>query len=481
MSYNYSSDSDVSLFDSIEQSGQQAPPSDPPSAPPTEDWIKNMTPEQLESMRQFIMKQQEEAAARLKKQQEEEAARLKKQQEEEEARRKKQEEEEAARLKKQQEEEEAARLKKKQEEEARRKKKQEEEALARLKQEDDARRKNPYVPYVPISNKVFPPPRSYNIIQVPPPPPPPSNQQIPPPPRVLARPSAFVENQKLGSNPKEETKIEGEEEEVDHEQEQEPVHREPYKPPKSVHDMKSNSDYKEDNVRPFDFRDEMERIIEENENLKDRLTKLEERMTGVEFHIEDINHNAEELRKDIDNSDEYTIELMKLELAPKKVAKYINKIHDLKKDVSNLKNAQQAGPPTDDAFAEKLTRSNLMMKEADYLKNMLEAVESYDKKKAPDPISVFKSYGWKLSNCVYHLRPYLSQEEKEKLDKACSFERGGKKQSPKQVLKAIRQFGESMEKNEIQRNSESKSKGHEFQYHFPHLEDNIVDDDDYPQ
>ena len=460
MSYNYSSDSDVSLFDSIEQSGQQAPPSDPPSAPPTEDWIKNMTPEQLESMRQFIMKQQEEAAARLKKQQEEE---------------------EAARLKKKQEEEEAARLKKKQEEEARRKKKQEEEALARLKQEDDARRKNPYVPYVPISNKVFPPPRSYNIIQVPPPPPPPSNQQIPPPPSVLARPSAFAEKQKLGSNPKEETKIDGEEEEVDHEQEQEPVHREPYKPPKSVHDMKSNNDYKEDNVRPFDFRDEMERIIEENENLKDRLTKLEERMTGVEFHIEDINHNAEELRKDIDNNDEYALELMKLELAPKKVAKYINKIHDLKTDVANLKNAQQAGPPTDDAFAEKLTRSKLMMKEADYLKNMLEAVESYDKKKAPDPISVFKSYGWKLSNCVYHLRPYLSQEEKEKLDKACSFERGGKKQSPKQVLKAIRQFGESMEKNEIQRNSESKSKGHEFQYHFPHLEDNIVDDDDYPQ
>ena len=73
MSYNYSSDSDVSLFDSIEQSGQQAPPSDLPSAPPTEDWLKNMTPEQLESMRHAIMKQQQlfeqEAATRLKKKQ----------------------------------------------------------------------------------------------------------------------------------------------------------------------------------------------------------------------------------------------------------------------------------------------------------------------------------------------------------------------------------------------------------------------------
>ena len=84
---------------------------------------------------------------------------------------------------------------------------------------------------------------------------------------------------------------------------------------------------------------------------------------------------------------------MKLELAPKKVAKYINSIRDLKKDVSYLKNAQQAGPPTDDAFAEKLARSKLMIVEVDYLRKKLEAIESNDRKKAPDPISVFKSYG----------------------------------------------------------------------------------------
>lgn len=55
MSYNYSSDSDVSLFDLIEQSSQQAPPLDLPP----DDWLKNMTQEQLESMRQYIMKQQQ--------------------------------------------------------------------------------------------------------------------------------------------------------------------------------------------------------------------------------------------------------------------------------------------------------------------------------------------------------------------------------------------------------------------------------------
>ena len=464
MSFQYSSDSDVSLFDSIEQLGQQAPPSDPPSAPPADDWFKNMTPEQLESMKQYIMKQQEEAA-RLKKQQEEDEARRKKKQQQEEEERKKQQQEEEEERKKQQQEEEAATRRKKQQQE-------EEEALARLKQEDDARRKKQQ--YVPFSSKVFPPPRYHPLL----PPTPNTLPKIPPPPPRLgpiSRPSGFIEPQKTSTNPKEETKIE------DVVEEPSPARKEPYKPPKSVHEMKSNSDYKEDNVRPFDFREEMERLIEENENLKDRLTKLEEKMTGVEFHIEDINHNAEELRKDIDNNDEYALELMKLELAPKKVAKYINKIHDLKKDVADLKNAQQAGPPTDDAFAEKLARSRLMMVEVDYLRNMMDAIESYDKKKAPEMINVFKSYGWKLSNCIYHLRPYLSPEEKEKLDKACSFERKGKKQSPKQVLNAIKQFGESMEKNEIERNSDSKSKGHEFQYHFPYLEDNVVDDDDYPQ
>ena len=171
----------------------------------------------------------------------------------------------------------------------------------------------------------------------------------------------------------------------------------------------------------------------------------------------------------------YTLELMKLELAPRKVAKYINSVHDLKKDVSYLKNARPSGSPTDDSFAEKLARSKLMLAEVENLRYI------FDKIKTGDQTKLFKSYGWKLSNCVYHLRQYLSQEEKEKLDKACSFERSGRKQSPKQVLKAMRQWGESMEKNEIQRNSESKVKGNEFQYHFPHLDDNVVDDDDYPQ
>ena len=217
----------------------------------------------------------------------------------------------------------------------------------------------------------FPPLRSYITIQVPPPP---SNQQIPPPPSVLARPSAFAVNQKLSTNPKEETKIEGEEEEVDHEQEQEPVHREPYKPPKSVHEMKVNDDYKEDNVRPFDFQDEIDRIREENEILKDQIAKLETRMTAVEFNVEDINHNAEDLRKDIDNNDMYTLEPMKLELAPRKVAKYINCVHDLKKDVSYLNNARPSGSPTDDSFAEKLARSKLMMAEVENLRNMIETI-----------------------------------------------------------------------------------------------------------
>ncbi|KAK8890542.1 hypothetical protein M9Y10_035319 [Tritrichomonas musculus] len=104
--------------------------------------------------------------------------------------------------------------------------------------------------------------------------------------------------QKPSSNPKEETKIEGEE--VDHEQE--PVPREPYKLPKSVHEMKVNDDFKEDNVRPFDFQEEIDRIREENEFLKDRIAKLETRMTAEEINIKDINHNDEELSQDVDNS-----------------------------------------------------------------------------------------------------------------------------------------------------------------------------------
>ena len=274
---------------------------------------------------------------------------------------------------------------------------------------------------------------------------------------------------------KEETKIEGEEEEVDHEQEPSPARKEPYKPPKSVHDMKSNSDYKEDNVRPFDFREEMEQLIEENENLKERLTKLEEKMTGVEYNIQDINHNAEELRKDIDDNDEYALELMKLELAPKKVAKYINKIHDLKKDVADLKNAQQAGPPTTDSFAEKYVRTQLMDNELDHLRYMFDTIPQTS---TAEQTSLFKTYGWKLSNCIYHLRPYLSPEEKEKLDNSCDFVKKDRRQSPKQVMKNIKTFNEGMIKNQYQQKSDMKSKGNEFQYNFPHLDD---DDNGYPQ
>ena len=70
----------------------------------------------------------------------------------------------------------------------------------------------------------------------------------------------------------------------------------------------------------------------------------------------------------------YTLELMKLDLAPKKVAKYINCVHDLKKDVSYLKNARPSGSPTDDSFAEKLARSKLMMAEVENLRNMIETI-----------------------------------------------------------------------------------------------------------
>ncbi len=88
---------------------------------------------------------------------------------------------------------------------------------------------------------------------------------------------------------------------------------------------------------------------------------------------------------------------------------------------------------------------------------------------------------WKLSNSVYRIQPYLSQEEKEKLDNACSFLRNEKRQSPKQVMKAIKQFCETLEKNLYQWNSDMKLKGREFQYHFPHLDDDIDVDDGYPQ
>ena len=190
--------------------------------------------------------------------------------------------------------------------------------------------------------------------------------------------------QKPSSNPKGETKIE-EDDEVDHEQapaskKHTPVPREPYKPPKSVHKMKVNYDYKEDNVRPFDFQDEIDRIREENEYLKERIAKLETRMAIVEINIEDVNHNAEELRNDVDSSVKYTIELRKIDLAPRKVAKYISEVHDIKKDLANLKNARPSGSPTNDSFAEKLARLQLLELELDNLPNMLDTLTTNDQK-----------------------------------------------------------------------------------------------------
>lgn len=56
-------------------------------------------------------------------------------------------------------------------------------------------------------------------------------------------------------------------------------------------------------------------------------------MNTIEINIEDMNNNAEELRKDLDSNSKYTIELMKIEKSPKKMAKYVNQFHDVKKDV----------------------------------------------------------------------------------------------------------------------------------------------------
>lgn len=47
-------------------------------------------------------------------------------------------------------------------------------------------------------------------------------------------------------------------------------------------------------------------------------------MNTIEINIEDMNNNAEELRKDLDSNSKYTIELMKIEKSPKKMAKYVN-------------------------------------------------------------------------------------------------------------------------------------------------------------
>ncbi|KAK8870579.1 hypothetical protein M9Y10_008465 [Tritrichomonas musculus] len=203
--------------------------------------------------------------------------------------------------------------------------------------------------------------------------------------------------QKLNSNPKGETKIE--EEEVDREpgpasKKHTPVPREPYKPPKSVHEMKVNDDYKEDNVRPFDFQDEIDRIREENESLKEQISNLETRMATFEINIKDVNHNSKELRNYVDSSVKYTIELQKLELAPRKVAKYINKVHNIKKDVTNLKNARPCGSPTNDSFAEKLARSKLIEQELENLRNLLGTLAANDQKTVEEQTKLFKSNGW---------------------------------------------------------------------------------------
>ena len=451
---------------------------------PTGDWFKNMTPEQLESMKQYIMKQQEEA--RLKKQREEEEARLKKQREEEEARLKQEEED---RLKHQQEEE--ARLKKQHDEEA--------AALARLKKQDEeAAAASRPKPFVPFSKQVLPPPRYHPLL----PPTPSSFQQTPPPlpPRLAPisrpRPAGFIDVQKPSSNPKGETRIDVDDEQAPAPDEQAPapdeqeaaskkhtpVPDEPYKPPKHVKEMRVDDDYKEDNVRPFSFQDEIEQIRQENEELKERLNQMETRMAAAEINIEDINNNAEDLRKDVDNSTKYTVELMKLDKSPRKIAKYVDQFHDVKKDVENLKNARPCGPQANDSFAEKVARAQLMQRELDNLKNMMETLASSgDKKPVPDQITLFKTYGWKLSNTIYRLRPVLSAEEQEKLDNACSFLRKNKRQSPKQVMNAIQQFIDTLMKNIYQRNSDMKLKGNEFQYHFPHLDDDDDDEDGFLQ
>ena len=242
--------------------------------------------------------------------------------------------------------------------------------------------------------------------------------------------------------------------------------------------MKVNDDYKEDNVRPFDFQDEIDRIRKENESLKELIANLETRMATVEINIKDVNHNAKELRNDVDRSVKYTIKLKKLDLAPRKVAKYINKVHDIKKDMANLKKALPSGSPTNDSFAEKLKRSKLIERELENLRNMLDTLAANDQKTVEEQTKLFKSYGWKLSNCIYRMTPYISAEEKEKLDNACNSVRNDKRQSPKHVMKAIQNFIDTIKNNIYQRNSDMKLKGKEFQYHFPHLDDDIDDDDD---
>ena len=79
------------------------------------------------------------------------------------------------------------------------------------------------------------------------------------------------------------------------------------------------------------------------------------------------------------------------------------------------------------------------------------------------------------------MTPYISAEEKEKLDNACNSVRNDKRQSPKHVMKAIQNFIDTIKNNIYQRNSDMKLKGKEFQYHFPHLDDDIDVDDGYPQ
>ena len=79
------------------------------------------------------------------------------------------------------------------------------------------------------------------------------------------------------------------------------------------------------------------------------------------------------------------------------------------------------------------------------------------------------------------MTPYLSQEEKEKLDNACSFLRNDRWQSPKQVMKSIQNFIDTLKKKLYQRNTDMKLKRKEFQYHFPHLDDDMDDDDGFLQ
>ena len=114
----------------------------------------------------------------------------------------------------------------------------------------------------------------------------------------------------------------------------------------------SDKSYKEDNERRFNFREEIERIHEDNtkeyngyskelSNILKRLDDLADALPGVSSTFRDIDDNMENLRADTDRNTEYTLEFFKAGIHSEKIQKYVERFRNMREDIKDIINAIQ--------------------------------------------------------------------------------------------------------------------------------------------